>query len=268
MKIAGTVCAMWLWVTVGAAQTSSPGYQTYLRADKLFVAGKFEECRQTLEQALRLDPKLTPALTLMAKLAMAVKRYDLARENLERAIAADPRAWYARFLYGFHFYQQNEMPAAIAALEKARELNPKDGRTVLYLGLAEESLGRTDMALAHYREAIRLEEASGKLDIETLLTGSRLLFLLGEYDECSRLLERALRLNPDSRDAHFESARLRLRKADAEGAVKEGEIALRLRGEVNDRQVHFLLIQAYQAAGREQDASRHAEAVRQIESHH
>ena len=169
---------LFLAVLAGAlAQGASPGYPAYERANKLFVAQKFQESLNATEEALRLDPKLVPALTLKAKLAMAINRFDVARESLERAMAADPSSWYAQFLYGFQFYQQNELPEAIAALEKARKLNPRDARSPLYLGLAEESLGRTTAALALYREAIRLGEAAGQRQGDALLTCSRLLLL-------------------------------------------------------------------------------------------
>ena len=92
----------------------SPGYAAYEEANRQFVAGKYQESFNALDQALKLDPKLVPALTLKAKLSMAANRYDVAKESLEQAIAADPASWYAQFLYGFQFYQQNELPAAIA----------------------------------------------------------------------------------------------------------------------------------------------------------
>lgn len=249
-----------------AAPQVSPGYASYQQANTLFVAGKYPECMNALDTALRLDPKLVPALTLKAKLAMAINRYDVARESLERAIAADPLSWYAQFLYGFQFYKQNELPQAIQALEKAARLNPRDARTRLYLGLAQESLGETTVALQFYREAIRLGEVSGKLETDMLLSCSRLLLLLGDFEQSGRLVDRALKLDPKSRDPRFESARLLLKKGDAAGAVREGEMALQLHvGDVTDRQVHFLLIQAYQAIGREAEAARHAAALRALE---
>jgi tetratricopeptide (TPR) repeat protein len=244
----------------------SAGYPAYEKANRLFVAGKYQESFNAVDEALRLDARLVPALTLKAKLAMAANRYDVARESLERAIAADPSSWYAQFLYGFQFYRQNQVPAAIQALEKARRLNARDARTALYLGLARESLGQTTEALKTYREAILLGEVSGQLDSDMLLSCSRLLFRLGDFEECRRLVDRALKLAPDSRDPRFESARLLLKGGDAAGAAKQGEIALQLHtGDVTERQVHFLLVQAYQAAGREQDAGRHAAAIRAIE---
>jgi tetratricopeptide (TPR) repeat protein len=245
---------------------ASPGYPAYDRAAALFAARDFQASMNAIDEALRLDPKLVPALTLKAKMAMAIDRYDVARESLERALAADPSSWYAQFLYGFHFYKQNEMPAAIAALEKARALNPRDPSTALYLGLAQESLGRAKEALALYREAIRLEEAAGKLHMETLLTYSRLLLLLGEFGEDARALERAIKLDPKSRDPHFEAGRLSLKKGEPQEAAAQGEIALALRaGDITDRQVHYLLVQAYQAAGREDEAAGHASALRALD---
>jgi tetratricopeptide (TPR) repeat protein len=252
--------------SVAPQYRKSPGYAAYDRAAALFSARDFQGSMNALDEALRLDPKLVPALTLKAKLAMAIDRYDVARESLERALAADPSSWYAQFLYGFHFYKQNEMPAAIAALEKARVLNPRDPSTALYLGLAQESLGRTKEALALYRESIRLEDAAGTLHMETLLTYSRLLLLLGEFGEDERVLERAIKLDPKSRDPHFEAGRLSLKKGEPQKAAAQGEIALALRaGDVTDRQVHYLLVQAYQAAGREDEAARHASALRALD---
>ena len=250
----------------GQESAKAAAHAAYDRADRLFGAHQYQECMNALDQALRLDPNLVAALTLRARLAMAANRYDAAKESLERAIAAEPSFWYPRFLYGFQFYQQNEMPAAIASFEKARELNPRDPESALYLGLAYEALGRMDEALALYQRAIQLEEAAGKLHCETLLACSRLLLLLGEFDQCGRMIERAVKVDAASRDPHFEAGRLWLKKGNPAAAAKEGEIALRLhKGDVTGRQVHFLLVQAYSATGQDADAARHAASVHALD---
>jgi len=254
-------------VVVRQIDLKSPGYPAYERANALLVANKLTESQAALEEALRLDPKLVPALTLKAKLAMLENRYVLARQTLERALAVAPSSWYAQFLYGLQYYLGNEMQLAQKPLETARTLNPRDPRAAVYLGLTYESVGRTAEALALYAEARRLEEASGGSHADTLLIGARLLLLSDRLDDSGEWIRAALKLEPRSREVRFELARLLLKKGDARGAIAEGEAALRLSGaEVTDRQIHYLLVRAYRANGQDDQAGRHAEALRSIES--
>jgi tetratricopeptide (TPR) repeat protein len=250
-----------------AAPPPSPGHAAYEKANALFVAQRFAESLTAIEEALRLDPKLVPALTLKAKLAMATNRFDVARQSLQQALAVDPRAQYAQFLYGLEAYLTNDMQAALPRFRRARELNASDPRAALYLGLTTESLGQPEEALALYRDAVRLEQAAGAPQAETLLPGARLLLLLGRWDEAESWSRQAVRLGPGTRDPHFELARLLLRKGEAAQAANEGETALRLSdGTVTDAQIHYLLIRAWQQSGAPERAQQHADALRALEA--
>jgi tetratricopeptide (TPR) repeat protein len=234
------IASLCLAVALSGAVQSSPGYAAYEKANALLVAKKLPEALAAVDEALRLDPKLVPALTLKAKLAMAAYRLDVARRCLEEALALDPRAAYAQFLYG---------------------------RAALYLGLTVESLGQPSEALSLYEEAVRLERSTGELHAETLLPGARLLLLLGRLDECDRWIRQALKLSPDLRDAHFEFARLLLKKGDAAQAAAEGETALRLsEGVVTDSAIRYQLVRAYQQCGMPDKAATHAAIMRAQES--
>jgi tetratricopeptide (TPR) repeat protein len=247
------------------ADRLSPGYKAYQQANSLFTTKRFPESLAAVDEALRLDPMLVPALTLKAKMAMTMNRYDIAQENLERALAAEPGSTYAQFLYGFQFYLANDLQRAVPELKKARQLNPADPRAALYLGLASESLGQTNEALSLYEEAVRLDRAAGNPQAGTFLVGARLLLLMGRLEDCERWIRQALKADPNSRDCHYEFARLLLKKGDAVQAAAEGEAALRLaNGDIADNQIHYLLIRAY-GSDRPADAERHAEAVRRAE---
>jgi tetratricopeptide (TPR) repeat protein len=247
--------------------SSSPGYAAYEKANSLFVAMKLPEALAATEEALRLDPKLVPALTLKAKLAMGAYRLDVARQCLEQALAIDPKAPYAQFLYGLEAYLGNDLAAALPRFRKARQLNPTDPRAALYLGLTVESLGQPDEALSLYQEAVRLERAAGEPHAETLLPGARLLLLLGRTEECERWIRQAMKVLPNSRDVHFEFARLLLKNGDAAQAAAEGETALGLsEGVVTDAAIHYLLIRAYREGGMPDRAAVHAEIMRALET--
>jgi tetratricopeptide (TPR) repeat protein len=252
-----------LALSLFGATPPSPGYAAYEKANALFVAKKLPEALASVDEALRLDPKLVPALTLKAKLAMAGFRLDIARRCLEQALAIDPRAPYAQFLYGLEAYLGNDMKEALPRFRKARELNPTDPRAGLYLGLTLESLGQPEEAMSLYEESIRLERSAGDLHAETLLPGARLLLLLGRLEKCEEWLHEATKLSPASRDAHFELARLLLKKEDPMQAAVEGETALRLSdGTVTDAAIHYLLIRAYRQSGLPDRAATHAEIMR------
>jgi tetratricopeptide (TPR) repeat protein len=246
----------------GASQPS-PGYAAYEKANGLFVAKKLPEALAATEEALRLDPKLVPALTLKAKLAMAGNRLDVARKCLEQALAVDPAAAYAQFLYGLDAYLGNDLKEALPRFRRARQLSPGDPRAALYLGLTVESLGEPLEAMSLYEEAARLERSKGEPDAEILLPGARLLLLLDRLDESERWLAQALKRSPGSRDAHFELARLPLKKGDAAKAAVEGEKSLRLsEGVVTDSAIHYLLVRAYRQSGMPEKAALHAEIMR------
>jgi tetratricopeptide (TPR) repeat protein len=262
-----------MWRTLaflGAAMilvaAESPGYTAYRRADALFVAKKFPECEAAIDEALRLDAKLVPALTLKAKLAMTVNRFDVARESLNQALDSDPHSEYARFLYGLQFYMTNDLQSALPQFESARELNPADPRATLYLGLTRESLGQTSDAMSLYENAVNLEKTAGTPHADTLLVGARLLMLLNRIDESEKWIQRALQLAPDSRDAHFEMARVLLKKSEASEAAVEGESALHFKdGSTQDGQIHYLLIRAYRDSGQPDKAAHHVELLRRLD---
>jgi tetratricopeptide (TPR) repeat protein len=239
----------------------SPGYAAYREANALFVAKKMPEALQALERSLGQDEKLVPALTLYAKIAMTMNRYDAARESLDRALAVEPKSANVRFLYGLSYFLSNDLQHALPEFVKAREADAKDPRTPLYLGLTYESLGRTQEAMRLYEESARLGPS-----VETDLAGARLLQLLGRVEEGEVWVRKALAMAPGSRDAHFEMARVLLRLGKAAEAAKEGERALALGGgEVSEKQIHYLLIRAYRES-QPGLAERHAAAVRALES--
>lgn len=263
----------WRWVIAVAplvlvgATPQSPGYAAYEKANALFVAKRLPEAWEAADEALRLDPKLVPALTLKAKLAMAGFRLDVARKCLEQALAIDPRAPYAQFLFGMEAYLGNDMKEALPRFRKARQLSPNDPRAALYLGLTVESLGQPGEAISLYEEAVRLERSAGEVHAETLLPGARLLLLEGRLSECERWLVEAVKLSPKSRDAHFERARLLLKKGEAVRAAAEGETALGLSdGIVADGAIHYLLVRAYQQSGLADRAAAHAAVMRAQEA--
>jgi tetratricopeptide (TPR) repeat protein len=87
---------------------------------------------------------------------------------------------------------------------------------------------------------------------------ARLLFAQGDLEGSAKQIARALQLDANSRDAHYELGRIHFENADWNKAADEGEKAFRLPGVgTTDRQIHYLLARAYAKSGNREAADKH-----------
>jgi tetratricopeptide (TPR) repeat protein len=190
-----------------------------------------------------------------ARKAMARGDYAAARAAISRALAAAPNDPAARFLSGFLYYLENELPRAIPELEQAARLNPADSRPKLYLAMSLESVGRTAEAEAEYKRAVALVEKNPKGEAETHLAYARYLMVAGNLDGAGQLIARSLIIAPNSRDVHFENARLLLRLNRPREALAAAERSLRCQpGGIPEDQVRYVLSRARSLAAAETGA--------------
>ena len=238
------------------ALLASAAMMEYERANELFRREQFGEASQALDRALAQDPNLVPALTLKGKLAMGFNRFAEARAAFTKAAQLEPESAYTQFLLGFFHYVDNDFKKALPPLEKAAKLNPRDSRATFYLALTHEGLADADAAIGYYERTLAREKATPSA--ETFTAYARLLFALGRYAESRRHIDRALQLDPSSRDAHYERGRLLFEEGKFAEAAAEGERALAISGVGTlDRQIHFLLARAYARAGDKAKADQH-----------
>jgi tetratricopeptide (TPR) repeat protein len=230
----------------------------YQKAAAFFQQRQYEQSLAALDEALKLDPRLVPALTLKARLAMAVNRFDIAKASLLQAVEIEPGVAGSHFLLGFCYYVDNDFKNALPPLERSRQLKPDDARTHFYLALTLEALARADDAIASYEQSLKLEKNGGEILADTLVAYARLLFTLGRYDQSETLIDRALAAAPDSRDAQYEKGRLLFERRAYAEAITHGRKALEQPGAgTTERQIHFLLARAYAKLGQKELAEIH-----------
>jgi len=235
-----------------ADQQARTALDFYQKANALFQQSQYEPSLAAVEEALRRDPKLVPALTLKARLAMTANRFDVARNCLRQAVEIEPQSAENQFLFGFALYVENDFARALPALGQAARLKPGDARTEFYLALTYDGLGLAREAIGKYEIVLQLAKEGGASDLsaDALVAYARLLFTLGRFDESEKLIDRALEIDRDMREARYEKGRLRLERRDANGAIEHGKRALESKGVgATERQIHYLLARAYRLAG-------------------
>ena len=232
-----------------AALALAASIDQYRDAVRLFEQQRYTESAQAVESALAADPKLVDGWILKGRLALVLGRRDVSVACFTRAAEIDPKFENARFMLGFVHYLENDFNKALPELEAARQLKSDDARVLFYLAMTYEGLARSDDALRYYEQATAAESTQGRVSPDTLVAYGRLLFSLGRFSDAEQKIRAALAIE-QSRDAHYELGRLRLQARDYPGAIAEGELAAALKSVgTTDRQVFFLLAQAYQKAG-------------------
>jgi Flp pilus assembly protein TadD len=140
---------------------------------------------------------------------------------LEKSVVAlRPETPEPYFQLGISLQAAGRLPEALAALERAASMAPRNARILLALGNALAAAGRQDEALARYDEAI----AAWPGYSEAHTNAGTLLARRGRVGEALRRYDRALALRPDDAQAHANRGAILSRMGrgvEAEAALNE-----------------------------------------------
>jgi len=125
----------------------------HLQADRL------PEAVDRFEQALKIDPNYVAAHTSLGSALLLEGRTTEALIHYETALRLDPSAKAHQNL-GIALLYARQLPAAVAQLEQAVQLEPDLAKAQEFLGEALAAQGRKAEAAAHYQRALQIEPAN------------------------------------------------------------------------------------------------------------
>jgi Flp pilus assembly protein TadD len=196
--------------------------------------------------------------------------YELLNDNseairwLELAVAMEPvnkEAWY---YLGRAYYTASRIPDARAAFEQVLRIEPRDARAKNNLGLIFESGGKTEDALAAYRNAIAWQKGDTPTSEQPYLNLGSLLVTLDRAEEAISPLRKAVELASTNSQCHLRlgTAYLHLNRRDE--AQKELLEAVRLNPQ--DATAHYQLGRYYKQVKNMDAAKREFDRVSEIQS--
>lgn len=176
-------------------------------AEKLYVkavedlANKREaEGLARLRSAIEAFPKYFLALDRLGNEYVRLKHFAAAEVLLSLAADVNPKSF--RTLYGLAYarHSLNLFPDAIAAAEKALELNANDGNSLYVLGSSQRHLKKYDAAEKTLVKAKALPEFPPHIHWElALLYGNN----LKRYGDAAAELKAFLKAQPETKDAEL-----------------------------------------------------------------
>jgi len=217
------------------------------------------------DEALRREPSLVLAMTgVAAQLITAYNNYlitptpDLGRADklLRRALELDPDAERVHYWLGHLHYARGEYDQALAAFQRAFELNPSFAPALANAGRALVRLGRPQDGLAAIERAMRLEPNGPVAKFGARLAGEAVLEI-GDYPAAIEWLERAAMLDPSNPLGH---ALLAASYGLAGNGTKASEEAAKFKDLANP-----LLLAELMGHVKKQETSREAHGLRFLE---
>ena len=173
------------------------------------------------------------------------------------ALACTNRNSLAHNNLGLALLRGGRAEEAIAHYREALRINPAFSEAHNNLGVALRQKGQSDEAIAHYREALRINPAYSEAHNNL---GNALL-QRGQTEEAIAQYREALRINPANSEAHNNLGNALLQRGQAEEAVAQYREALRINPA--DSEAHYNLGNALIQTGQvEESMAQYREVLR------
>jgi tetratricopeptide (TPR) repeat protein len=186
--------------------------------------GQAQQGIQAYERAIALNPKDTRLYFDVALLYASKNDLGMAIDRYQKGLSLEDRNGTAYYNYGRLLTSQGRFPEAIAALNRAVEINPIDteARTALVevLLLAKQRREAADQ--------VRVFLETSRVPARALVSLGALLGRSGEAELAKTVLTRALSISPDSSEAHVELSKVCLALNQYPSAVRAAKRAVEL----------------------------------------
>jgi Flp pilus assembly protein TadD len=194
------------------------------RASLLLAAGSVDAAAKDIDQALKLAPGDSDALSLQAITAVARNEADKAVAAAQKAVAADPKSATAEIALSYARQAKFDLEGARKSLESAVQLAPADALAWARLAEIRSSLGEGGLALEAAQKATSLQPNLART--ETVLGFSYLTQV--HTREAAEAFQKAIELDQADPLPRLGLGLARIRDGHLAEGTKELEVAVSL----------------------------------------
>ncbi len=201
----------------------------YLLGTALLSLDRTAEAQVVMDRVFRDD---SPESHVLMGFMLSLRRqFETAREELEKARAANPRLPFVNYMLASCLLEKSDWAEAAAALRRELEIEPNHFESNLMLGNSLRNEGRYEEALPFIKHAYHLRgsDLGAKFALGATYVG------LGRLEEARSLLEEVAVASPNHLQTHMQLLIAYFRLGLKEDAAREREIAARLQKEEDAR---------------------------------
>ena len=204
------------------------------------------------QQAVQIAPARVESYQDLISLLFDLGKTDDAAVMIERALSAAPKDARPWVWKGILYLRKNQYEAAIESYSQANRLDHSNADAVLGIGAVYFVAGKNNAAMVQYRKGMARFPNDARFYIacaETMLASPDSLKLQAE---AKQLLERAVKIAPQSAEGHYQLGQLALQQKRMKDA--ESELLTSLQSDPNQSKTHFALSSLYRRLGRFNEA--------------
>jgi tetratricopeptide (TPR) repeat protein len=166
----------------------------YYHAKGLFFHSvlRMEEAKTAFEQALTFKPDIKQSNLYLAKIYLALYRYDEVFKHVNNELKVDVNCAEAYFLKGVAYEEKGDTANAVSSYITASEQEPDYYDAFIRLGVIYTQR-RDPLAMEFYRNALRVRPTSTEVLHNMAVAQQR----MGRYDEAVLTYQQIINLNPD-----------------------------------------------------------------------
>ncbi len=239
-----------------AAATASSEVKSLLeKATTALQQRQWKPALQSLNDAIKLDPKCSDAFFQRASLLADAGQAKAALINFTKAIELSPKDAKLRHTRGFFLMTQKQIDLAIADFSAALEINPKHTQAFNNRGLAWLTKGDPAKARADFDQAIQIDPKY----VEALINRGFVAYQLKQHKPAIADYDRALKMQPENVNAMNNRGLAHLELQDYEAAAADFTQAIAR--ERYNAKFYLQRRACYLQLGREDEAQADAEKV-------
>jgi superkiller protein 3 len=159
-----------------------------------------DDALPALSKAVELKPDNDSYAYALGSANVGKGRLPDALELFQRLLQKHPQDAALMYAIGAVYYLQSKFSEAEASLKQSLAVRPQQVAAAYYLALTYDAVGNDDRAIPIFRDLLR----TNPQHVPSYVKLGGILVRQHQYDEAQRDLERAVSLDPDSVEAHYQ----------------------------------------------------------------